>query len=88
MYEPYYFIALFVPNYCAVKRYEVTSELRKLHNEDLNDTYCSPTIFRVTKSRRMRWVRHVARMEERRGVYGVVVWKPEGKRPRGRPRRR
>ena len=50
--------------------------------------YCSPNIVRVTKSRRMRWAGHVARMEEGRGVHKILVWKPEGKRPLGRPRRR
>ena len=70
------------------KRYEVTGEWRKLHNEELNDLCCSPNIVRVIKSRRMRWVEHVARMGEGRGVYGVFVGKPEGKRPLRRPRRR
>jgi hypothetical protein len=70
------------------KRDEVTGEWRKLHNEELNHLYCSPNIFRVIKSRRMRWAGHVARMAERRVVYRVLVWKPEGKRPLGRPRRR
>ena len=70
------------------KRYGVTREWRKLHNEELNDLYCSPNIERVIKSRRMRWVGHVARMEEGRGVHKVLVGKPEGKRPLGRPRRR
>jgi hypothetical protein len=69
------------------KRDEVTREWRKLHNEDLNDLY-SPNIFPVMKSRRMGWARHVARMGESRGVYRVLVGKPEGKRPFGRPRRR
>ena len=50
--------------------------------------YCSPNIVRVMKARRMRWMAHVARMEESRGVYRVLVGKPEGKRPLGRPRRR
>ena len=50
--------------------------------------YCSPNIVRVIKSRRMRWVGHVARVRERRGAYRVLVEKPEGKRPLGRPRRR
>jgi hypothetical protein len=63
-------------------------EGRKLHNEDLNDLYCSPTIVRAIKSRRMSWAEHVVRMGERRGVYRVLVGKPEGKRPFGRPRRR
>ena len=50
--------------------------------------YCSPIIIRVIKSRRMRWAGHVARIEERRGAYRVLVGKPEGKEPLGRPRRR
>ena len=70
------------------KRDEVTGELRKLHNEELSDRYSLPNIVRVVKSRRMRWAGHVARMGEGRGVYMVLVWKPEGKRPLGRPRRR
>ena len=67
------------------KRDEVTGEWRKLHNEEFNDLYSSPNIVRVIKSRRMRWARHVARMEERRGEYRVLVGKPEGKRPLERP---
>ena len=59
---------------------------RKIHNEELNDLYCSPSTVRVIKLIRMRWVGHVARMGERRGVYRVVVGKPEGERPLGRPR--
>ena len=66
----------------------VTREWRKLHNEELNSLYSSLNIVRVIKSRRMRWARHVARMEEGRGVHKVLVGKPEGKRPLGRPRRR
>ena len=58
------------------------------HNEELNDHYSSPNVVRVIKSRRMRWAGLVARMGERRGVYRVLVGKPEGKRPLGRPRRR
>ena len=69
------------------RRDEVTGEWRRLHNE-LNDLYSSPNIVRVIKSRRMRWTGHVARMGEKRGVYRVLVGKPEGKRPLGRPRRR
>ena len=70
------------------KRDEVTGEWRKLHNEELNDLYSSPNIVPVIKSRRMRWAGHLARMGEKRGVYRVLVGKPEGKRPFGRPRRR
>ena len=67
---------------------EVTGEWRRLHNEELNDLYCSPNIVRGIKLRRMRWAGHVARTGEERGVYRVLVGKPEGKRPLGRPRRR
>jgi len=70
------------------KRNEVTGEWRKLHNEELNDLYCSPNIVRGTKPRRMRWVGNVAHMGKRRGVYRVLVGKPEVKSPLGRPRRR
>jgi len=70
------------------RRHEVTGEWRRLHNEELNDLYFSPNIVRVIKSRRMRRAGHVARMGEWRGVYRVLVGKPEGKRPLGRPRRR
>jgi hypothetical protein len=61
---------------------------RKLHNDELHDLYSSPNIVRVVKSRRMRWVGHVARMGEERYVYRVLIGRPEGKRPLGRPRRR
>jgi hypothetical protein len=70
------------------KRDEVTGAWRKLHNEELNDLYSVPKIVRVVKSRRMRWAGHVARMGEDRGVYRVLVEKPKGKTPLGRPRRR
>jgi hypothetical protein len=63
---------IFGPN-----RDEVTREWRKLQNE-LNDMYSSPSMFRVIKSRRMRLAAHVARMEERTGIYRAVVGKPEG----------
>ena len=69
------------------RREEVTGEWRRLHNEELNDLYCSPNIVRVIKWR-IRWAGHVARMGERRGVYRVLVGKPEGKRQLGRPRHR
>jgi hypothetical protein len=68
------------------KRNEVTGEWRKLHNDELNDLYCSPNIIRVIKSRRMRWAGHVERIGENRGVYRVLVEKPEGKKPLRRPR--
>ena len=64
---------------------EVTGDWRRLHNEELNDLYSSHNIVRVIKWRRMRWAGHVARMGEERGVYRVLVGKPEGKRPLGRP---
>ena len=67
------------------KRDEVTREWRKLHNEELNEPCVSPDIFRVIKSRRMRWTGHVARMGDRRGVYRVLVGKPEGKNHLGDP---
>jgi len=67
---------------------EVKWMWRKLHNEELNDMYSSPNIVRVIKTRRMRWVGNVALMGDRKGVYRVLVGKPEGKRPLGRPRRR
>jgi len=70
------------------KRDEVTGEWRKLRNVELNNLYSSPNIVRVIKSRRMRWAGHVARMGEGKGVYRVLVGKPEGRRPLGRPRRR
>jgi hypothetical protein len=70
------------------KRDEVRGEWRKLHNEELNDLYSLPNIVRVVKSRRMKWEGHVARMGEDRGVLRVLVGKPEGKRPLGRPRHR
>ena len=67
---------------------EVTGEWRRSHNEELNDLYSSPNIRRLIKSRRMGWAGHVTRMGEERGVYMVLVGKPEGKRRLGRPRRR
>ena len=70
------------------RRDKVTGELRRLHNEELNDLYPSPDIVRVIKSRKMRWAGNVTRMGEERGVYRVLVGKLEGKRPLGRPRRR
>jgi len=67
------------------KRDKVTREWRKLHNEELNDLYSPPNIIRVMKTRIMRWAGYVARMGKRRGVYRVLVGKPEGNIPFGRP---
>jgi hypothetical protein len=61
------------------KRDEVTREWRKLHNEELHDLYSSPSINRIIKSRRMRWAGHVARTEERRNAYRLLLGKPEGR---------
>jgi hypothetical protein len=68
------------------KRDEVIGGWRKLHNEELHKLYCSLSIIRITKSRRMRWAGHVARMGENRNKYRILVGTPEGKRPLGRPR--
>jgi hypothetical protein len=69
------------------KRDEVTGEWRKFHNEELRALYSSSSIIRIIKSRRMRWAGHVARIWEKRNEYRLLVGKPEGKRPLGRPRR-
>jgi hypothetical protein len=68
------------------KRDEVTGEWRKLHNEELRDLYSLPSIIRIIKSRTMKWAGYVARMEEKRHAYGLLVGKPDGKRLLGRPR--
>jgi hypothetical protein len=73
---------------CGPRRDEVTGEWTKLHNEELHDLYSSPSIIRIIRSRRMRLAGHVARMGEKRNAYNLLVGKPEGKRPLGRPRRR
>jgi hypothetical protein len=70
------------------RRDEMTGEWRKLHNEELHNLYSFPDIIRQVKSRQMRWPEHVACMGEERKVYKVLVGKPEGRRPLGRPRRR
>jgi hypothetical protein len=73
-------LRIFGPN-----RGKVTREWRRLDNEELNDLYSSLSIVQVIKTRRVRWVGHVACMRERRGIYRVLVGKPEGKRPLRRP---
>jgi hypothetical protein len=70
------------------KRNEVTGGSRKLHNEELHSLYSSPSIVRVINARRMRWAGHVARMGEVRSAYNILVGRPEGRRPLGRPRHR
>ena len=70
------------------KRDEVTGEWRKLHSDELNGLYTSPCIVQLIKSRRMRWAGHVVHMGKRRGIYRVLVGKPEEKRPLGRPTHR
>ena len=81
MFENRVFRRIFGP-----KRDEITREWRKLHTEDVNDLYSSPNIVQVIKSGRMRWAGHVAHMGEKRCIYRLLVGKPEGKRPLGRPR--
>jgi hypothetical protein len=68
------------------KRDEVTGEWRRLHNKEPYALYSSPKIISVIKSRRLRWAGHVAHMGESRGAYRVLVGKPEGRRPLGRPK--
>jgi hypothetical protein len=70
------------------KRDEVTGDWRKLLFEELHNLYLSPNIIRMIKSRKMRWAGHIARMRETRNAYRILVGKPEGKSPLGRPRRR
>jgi hypothetical protein len=68
------------------KRVEVVGGWRKLHNEELHNLYCSPSIIRMIKSRWKRWAGHIARMGEKINAYRILVGKAEGKRPLGRPR--
>jgi hypothetical protein len=70
------------------KRDEVPGGWGKLHNEDLRDLYSSPSVIRMMKSRRMRWMGHVARMRKMKNTHRLLVGKQKGKRPLGRPRRR
>jgi hypothetical protein len=73
---------------CGSKRDEVIGGWRKLHNMELHKLYGSPSIIRIIKSRGMRWAENVARTGEKKNAYRILVGKPEGKRPLGRPRRR
>jgi hypothetical protein len=70
----------------GLRRDEVTGDWRKLHSEELHNLYSSPNIIRMMNSRRMRWAGHVARMGPKRNAYRILVGKPEGTRPLGRPR--
>jgi hypothetical protein len=72
----------------GLKRDRAMGGWRKLHNEELHNLYSSPSIIRIIKSRRMRGAGYVAQMGEKRNVYRLLVGKPEGKKPLGRPRRR
>jgi hypothetical protein len=67
---------------------EVVGSWRKLHNDELHSLYSSPNIVSVIKARMLRWAGHIARMGEGIAVYRVLVGRPEGKRPLGRPRLR
>jgi hypothetical protein len=80
-------VAIILRRVVGPKRDEVTGGWRKLHNEELHGLYSSPSIIRIIKARSMRLVGHVARMEEVRGAYNILVGKLEGRRPLGRPRR-
>jgi hypothetical protein len=68
------------------KRDEASEEQRRLHNEELNNLYSSPNVIRVIKSRAMKWAGHVARMGEKRDAYMILVGRPGGRRPLGRPK--
>jgi hypothetical protein len=70
------------------KKDEVTGEWRRIHNKELYALYSSPHITRVIKSKRLRWIGHLARMGESRGAYRILVGKPEGSKPLERPRHR
>jgi hypothetical protein len=72
----------------GMRRDEVTGDWRKLHNEELHNLYSSPNIIRMIKSGRMRWAGHVARMGTKRNAFGILMGKPGGKKPLGKPRRR
>jgi hypothetical protein len=72
---------------CGPKRDEVIGDWRKLHNEELHNLYCSPSIIRMIKSSRIKWAGHVACMGEKRNAYRILVGKSEGTRPLGKHRR-
>ena len=72
----------------GAKKDGIAGEWRKLHNAELHALYSSPNIIMSFKSRRLRWAGHIAGMEQSRNAYRVLVGKPEGKRPLGRPRHR
>jgi hypothetical protein len=72
----------------VLRRRSEPGEIKCLHTEELHNVYCPPNIIWMIKSRRMRWVQHVARIGGMRNAYKIVVGKPEGKRPLGRPMRR
>jgi hypothetical protein len=80
------FDAVLLSKIFGPKRDEVTGDCRRPRNKGLHDLYCLAKIIRVIKSRRMRWAGHVARMGERRSACRVLVGKPEGKKPLGKPR--
>jgi hypothetical protein len=75
-------------NYVPVYSFVLFRKSGKLHNEELRNTYSSPSINRIINSRVMRWAGHVARIGEKRHAYRILVGEPEGKRPLGSPRRR
>jgi hypothetical protein len=72
----------------GLKRDEVTGEWRKFHNEEFHDQVFTKYYIRIIKARRMRRAGHVARMGEKKSAYRLLLGKPEGRRPLGRPRRR
>jgi hypothetical protein len=70
------------------KRDDVIGSWRKLHKEELNNLYSSPSIIRMIESRRVKWAGHVAGIGEKRNTYRTLVGKPEGRRPLERPKHR
>jgi hypothetical protein len=76
----------FILPFCYLKKEEVTGCWRKLHTEEFHILYFSSNFIRVIKPRRMKWMGHIAHMEEMRNAYEILVRKPEGRRPHGRPK--